>query len=83
MKGKVEGKLYKMLGLKSIEENHLTERNGKWLILTTKASKDQVKHDVEKILSGLTQHILTPGLSQPKGIQDYSHIHPLYRRRRK
>ena len=39
MKEKLEGKLQKILELKSIEETHLAERNLKWLIVTSKQIK--------------------------------------------
>ena len=41
------------------------ERNGKWLILTSKENKDKVKSEVEKVLSKLTLQILTLDLTQP------------------
>ena len=66
MKHKVEDKLNKIPGIKSIEETHLTERNGKWLLLTTKVNKENVKREVEEILHGLKLKLMNPGLTQPE-----------------
>ena len=44
-KEKAEEKLYKIPGLRSIEKTHTTERQRKWLLLTSKRDKEQVKHD--------------------------------------
>ena len=62
----MEDKLKKIPGIKSIEETHLTERNGKWLLLTTKVNKENVKREVEEILHGLKLKLMNPGLTQPE-----------------
>ena len=47
---KAEEKLYKTSELRSIKETHFTKINGKWLLLTSKRDKGQVKREAEKLL---------------------------------
>ena len=44
----------KVLGMSRLEETHMTELKGKWLVVTNKVCKSQVKRDVERILKGVT-----------------------------
>ena len=60
MKDKTQEKLIQIPGIRSIEETYLTEKNGKWLLLTSKRDKEQVKKEAEKILNGITLKLMTP-----------------------
>jgi len=51
---KVEEKLLKVAGISRLEEIHMTELKGKWLVVTSKECKAQVKRGVERILKGVT-----------------------------
>lgn len=53
MKGKFQEKLIKIAGIKSIEETHLTDKHGRFLFLTLKLVKTQVKREVESIIQRL------------------------------
>ena len=53
MKDKVEEKLLKVVGISRLEETHVTESKGKWLVFTDKAYKSKVKREVERILKGV------------------------------
>ena len=45
MKEKVEEKLLKVAGISRLEETHMTEQKRKWLVVTNKACKPQVKRE--------------------------------------
>ena len=53
MREKVEEKLLKVAGISRLEETHMTEQKGKWLVVTNKACKSQVKREVERIIKGV------------------------------
>ena len=60
MTDKVEGKLLKVAGISSVENTHLSQNKGQWLVVTRKAYKTQVKTEVDHILRGMTLHIISP-----------------------
>ena len=69
MKEKVEEKLLKVAGISRLEETHMTEQKRKWLVVTNKACKPQVKREVERILKGVTLHIMiNPTYTQPETV---------------
>ena len=43
----------------------MTELKGKWLVVTNKVCKSQVKREVERILKGVTLQIMHPTYTQP------------------
>lgn len=55
---KVEELLLQIIGVSSIEETHLYKNKGKWLVITSKDCKYQVKTEVDRILIGTTLHII-------------------------
>ena len=54
MREKVEEKLLKVAGISRLEETHMTELKGKWLVVNNKECKAQVKKEVERILNSVT-----------------------------
>ena len=60
MKEKVEEKLLKVAEISRLEETHMIEQKGKWLVVTKNACKAQVKREVERILKSVTLHIVHP-----------------------
>ena len=45
MKEIFEEKLLKVVGVSRLKETHKTEQKGKWLVVTNKACKPQVKRE--------------------------------------
>ena len=68
MRKKVEEKLLKVAGISRLEETHMTELKDKWLVVTNKECKTQVKREAERILKGVTLQIMNPTYSQPGNI---------------
>ena len=55
MREKVEEKLLKeVVEISRLEETHMTELKGKWLVVNNKECKAQVKKEVERILNSVT-----------------------------
>ena len=50
----------KIVGVSSIEDTFYIEEIGKWLIITSKASKEQTKREVNKILVSVCSKIIHP-----------------------
>ena len=65
MREKVEEKLLKVARISRLEKTNMTEQKGKWLVVTNKACKAQVKREVERILKGVTLQIMHPTYTQP------------------
>ena len=69
MKVKFEEKPLKVAGISILEKIHMTEQNGKWSVVINKACRPQVKREVERILKGVTLHIMiNPTYTQPETV---------------
>ena len=68
MRDKVEEKLLKVVGISKLEKTHMTELKGKWLVVTNKECKSQVKREVERMLKGVTLQIIHPTYTQQETI---------------
>ena len=65
MRKKVEDKLLKVVGISRIEETYMTTIKGKWLVVTHKLCKPQLKREVERILHWITLQTIHPIHTQP------------------
>ena len=76
MRDKVQEKLRQVAGISGIEETHLTMDKGKWLVVTNKACKNQVKKEVDRILREMTLKIITPEYNNQPGTISREHRNP-------
>ena len=73
---KVQDKLRQVAGISGIEETHLTIDKGKWLVVTNKACKNQVKKEVDRILRETTLKIIAPEYNNQPGTISKEHRNP-------
>ena len=60
MTDKVEEKLLQVAGISGVEDTHLYLDKGKWIVITNKTYKTQVKKEVDRILRNITLKITPP-----------------------
>ena len=73
---KVHKKLRQVAGILGVEETHLTLDKGKWLVVTNKACKHQVKKEVDRILRKMTLKIIAPDYNNQPGTIIKEHKNP-------
>ena len=73
---KVEELLLQIIGVSSIEETHISKNKEKWLIITRKDCKHQVKTEVDRILIDTTLHIIFPKHNNQHGTLKREHRNP-------
>ena len=76
MNDKVYDKLRQVAGISGIEETHLTLDKGKWLVVTNKACKTQVKKEVDRLLREMTLKIIAPEYNNQPGTISREHRNP-------
>ena len=65
MREKVKEKLLKVPGISRLEETHMTELKIKWIVVTNKECKAQIKREVDRIIKSVTLQIMHPTYPQP------------------
>ena len=65
-------KLLSQPSITGIEETHLTHTSGKWLIVTTKKTKDQAQRDIDSLISNSE---ISTSLENPPGRTSKVHTH--------
>ena len=73
---KVHEKLRQVAGISGVEETHLTRDKGKWLVVTNKVCKNQVKKKVDRILREITLKIIAPEYNNQPGTIMKEHRNP-------
>lgn len=76
MTDKVEDKLWQVVSISWVDENHLTLDKGKWLVTTRKVCKDQVRTEVDRIFREMTLKIITSEYNNQPGIIKREHMNP-------
>ena len=65
MREKVKEKLLKVPGISRLEETQMTELKIKWIVVTNKECKAQIKREVDRIIKSVTLQIIHPTYTQP------------------
>ena len=68
-------KLLSQPSITGIEETHLTHTNGKWLIVTTKKTKEQAQRDIDSLISNSE---IPTSIENPPGRTSKAHTHADY-----
>ena len=77
MTDKVKEKLLQVSSVSSVEGPYLSRDKGKWIVVTIKTLKTQLKKEVNHILREITLKIISPAYTNQHGTTTREHRNPM------
>lgn len=77
MTDKVKDKLLQVASISSVEGPYLSRDKGKWIVVTIKTLKTQLKKEVNHILREMTLKIISPAYTDQHGTITREHRNPM------